>query len=134
MPDHWLTKTLEICFWIYAATVVIVAVFQYYTLFAEERLPVNNMMPVWILPIYPFIVAGPLAGILLGSQPPEHSFPMLVGGVMFQGLGWVVAHFMYTIFIIRLMSGELPDPRMRAGMYISVGPVCMFCNAPCPKH
>ena len=130
----WLTRALEICFWIYAASVFMVAVFQYYTLFAEERLPVNNMMPVWILPIYPFIVAGPLAGVLLGSQPPEHSFPMLVGGVAFQGLGWVVAHFMYTIFIIRLMSGELPDPPMRAGMYISVGPVCMYYVAPRPRY
>lgn len=130
----WLTETLEICFWVYAAVVFVVSVFQYHTLFAEERLPVNNMMPVWILPIYPFIVAGPLAGILLGSQPPEDSFPMLVGAIMFQGLGWVVAHFMYTIYIIRLMSGELPDPRMRAGMYISVGPVCKSDIAPCPRY
>jgi tellurite resistance protein TehA-like permease len=122
----WLTKTLEICFWSYAATVFLVSIFQYYTLFHEQKLPVGNMMPVWILPIYPFVVAGPLAGILLGSRNPADSFAMLVGGIMFQGLGWIVAHFMYPIYIIRLISGELPEPHMRGGMYISVGPVCEF--------
>ena len=122
----WLTKALEICFWVYAAIVFVVGVFQYHTLFNEEKLSVANMMPVWILPIYPFVVAGPTAGILLGSQPPSEGFPMLVGGVMFQGLGWIVAHFMYTIYIARLMTSELPEPYMRPGMYISVGPVCEF--------
>lgn len=120
----WLTKALEICFWMYAAMVFLVSLFQYFTFFGEQKLPVSNMMPIWIMPIYPFVVAGPLAGVLLGSRDPADSFPMLVGGIMFQGLGWIVAHFMYPIYIIRLMSGELPEPHMRGGMYISVGPVC----------
>jgi tellurite resistance protein TehA-like permease len=120
----WLTKALEICFWSYAGTVFCVGLFQYYTLFVEERLQVNGMMPAWIIPIYPLLTAGPLAGILLGSQPQGPGLKILLGGIMFQGLGWMVSIFMYTIYMLRLMSAELPEPPLRAGMFLSVGPVC----------
>jgi tellurite resistance protein TehA-like permease len=120
----WLVTALRVCFWLYVGLIFLVGIFQYHTLFIKERLQVPSMMPAWILPIYPFLVAGPLAGVLLESQPESHAISMLIGGVMFQGLGWMVSVFMYTIFIIRLMSSDLPPPSMRAGMYISVGPAC----------
>ena len=120
----WLTKALEICFWSYAAIVFCVGLFQYYTLFVEERLQINGMMPAWVLPIYPFLVAGPLAAVLIGSQSQSSGYKMWLGGVMFQGLGWMVSIFMYTIYTLRLMTGDLPEPPLRAGMFISVGPVC----------
>lgn len=125
---RWLTKTLEVCFWTYAAIVFCVGIFQYYTLFLEERLQVNGMMPAWILPIYPFLVAGPLAAVLLDSQPPGPGLKILLGGIMFQGLGWMISIFMYTIYTFRLMSSELPEPPLRAGMFISVGPVCTLTS------
>jgi C4-dicarboxylate transporter/malic acid transport protein len=119
----WLTKALEICFWSYAACAFCVAVFQYATLFVSERLPVSSAMPAWVFPAYPFLVIGPLAGVLLPSQPPEAALPMFVGAVMLQGLGWVISMCMYSIYIQRLMGSELPPPPSRPGMYISVGPV-----------
>ncbi|KAJ4356402.1 uncharacterized protein N0V89_004435 [Didymosphaeria variabile] len=45
-----------------------------------------------------------------------------VGAVAFQGLAWVVALLMYTLYTQRLMTGELPSPPTRPGMYVSVGP------------
>jgi tellurite resistance protein TehA-like permease len=41
---------------------------------------------------------------------------------------WMMSVFMYTIYILRLMSSELPEPALRAGMFISVGPVCTFAH------
>lgn len=45
-----------------------------------------------------------------------------VGAVAFQGLAWVVALLMYSLYTQRLMTGELPSPPTRPGMYVSVGP------------
>jgi tellurite resistance protein TehA-like permease len=124
----WLTKALEIGFWSYAGIVFCAGLYQYYTLFVEEHLQVNGMMPSWILPIYPFLVAGPLAGVLLGSQPAGPGLKILLGSVMFQGLGWMVSILIYTIYTLRLMTSDIPETPLRAGMFISVGPVCMFTH------
>lgn len=118
----WLIKTLEICFWVYSGLVLLVAVLQYQLLFHAEKLKVSDAMPTWILPIYPFLVLGTLSSSLIASQPQDAAVCMLVGGVMFQGLGWMVSIFIYVIYLIRLMSAELPCPQTRPSMFISVGP------------
>ncbi|KAK5946016.1 hypothetical protein PMZ80_000155 [Knufia obscura] len=118
----WLVKALEVCFWLYAACALLVAIFQYCTLFVAEQMPVSSAMPAWVFPVYPFLVIGPLAAVLIPSQPQSSALPIFVGGVLLQGLGWTVAMFMYSIYVIRLMSNELPPPSTRPGMFISVGP------------
>lgn len=119
----WLATALRVCFWLYAACSFIVAVFQYATLFVAERIPASTAMPAWVFPAYPFLVVGPLAGVLLPSQPPASALPMFIGAVMLQGLGWVISMCMYAIYVLRLMSSALPSPPTRPAMYISVGPV-----------
>ena len=118
----WLIKALEVCFWLYAGSVMLVAIFQYHVIFDVEKLPLDSMMPAWILPIYPFLILGPLAGALLYTQPTISAIPILIGGIMFQGLGFSVAFMMYTIYVIRLLTGMIPDESKRPGMFVSVGP------------
>ncbi len=118
----WLVTALRVSFWLYAALVLLVAIFQYAKIFVAERMQVSDAMPAWILPMYPFLVLGPLAATLAPSQPREHAILMLVGGIMFQGLGWMATLFMYTIYVLRLMSSEIPSPPTRPGMFIGVGP------------
>ena len=118
----WLTRAMEVCFWMYSACAFCVGVSQYTLLFVAERLPVPAAMPAWIFPAYPFLVIGPLAGTLLSSQPPDAALPMFVGSIMLQGLGWLISIWMYGIYIQRLMSSSLPPPPSRPGMYVSVGP------------
>jgi tellurite resistance protein TehA-like permease len=121
----WLIKALEVCYWIYASCALLVAVFQYHVIFDEEKLPVFEAMPAWILPAYPFLVLGPLAGVLLYSQPKTSAIPILISGIMFQGLGWTIALIMYTIYFTRLINSDIPEEPKRAGMYIAVGPAGM---------
>jgi C4-dicarboxylate transporter/malic acid transport protein len=118
----WLIKALEVCFWLYGGLIMLVAVFEYHTLFITERLQISQMVPAWILPIYPLLVAGPLASVLISDQPSRAALPIWIGGVVFQGLGWMVATFMYAIWTVRLMCADLPMPSMRPGAYIAVGP------------
>jgi C4-dicarboxylate transporter/malic acid transport protein len=118
----WLVVALRVCFWVYVALALCVAVFQYATLFVAERLPPDSAMPAWVFPVYPFLVVGPLAGVLLQTQPEGSGLTIWIAAVMFQGLGWTIAVFMYTIYIMRLAGSDLPDPSSRPGMYISVGP------------
>lgn len=118
----WLVKTLEILFWIYVACVLVVAVLQYQYLFVTRNLHIADMTPSWLLPIYPLLVTGPLAAIVVQHQPPAHASPIWICGVAAQGLGWMVTVFMYAMWTIRLLCEEIPAPPMRPGMYIAVGP------------
>lgn len=118
----WLIKALEILFWLYCTLVLIVAVFQYFALFQKERLNVDDAVPAWIFPIYPLLVVGPMAGLLIPSQPHDAAKTMWIGAVMLQGLAWTVACMMYAIYTQRLMGARLPQPSTRPGMYVSVGP------------
>lgn len=56
------------------------------------------------------------------DQPPEAALPILIGGLLFQGLGWLFAYMIYTIYLARLISSGPPDESTRPGMYVSVGP------------
>ncbi|KAF2129434.1 C4-dicarboxylate transporter/malic acid transport protein-like protein [Dothidotthia symphoricarpi CBS 119687] len=118
----WLTTALGICFWIYCAIAFCVGVAQYSMFFRLERLNVTDAVPAWIFPIYPLLVVGTLAGTILPAQPEQASWEIFIGGIILQGLAWVVSFLMYGIYMQRLMTGCLPSPSVRPGMYVSVGP------------
>lgn len=50
----WLVATLEVLFRLYAACALLVAVFQYCTLFVAEKIPVSTAMPALVFPVYYF--------------------------------------------------------------------------------
>ncbi|KAI0023649.1 C4-dicarboxylate transporter/malic acid transport protein-like protein [Xylariomycetidae sp. FL0641] len=83
-------------------------------------------MPAWILPAYPFLVLGPLAGVLRDdAQQPARGAggtPILVGGLVFEGLGRSLAFILYTVYFLRLIHGRLPEESQRPGMFVAVGP------------
>lgn len=118
----WLLTALEVVFWLYAGCALLVAVFQYSTLFVAEKMPVSSAMPAWVFPVYPFLVIGSWAATMLPSLAQDASWPIFIGGILFQGLGWIVAMLMYSIYVVRLLSNELPPAPTRPGMFISVGP------------
>lgn len=122
----WLVKALEVCFWIYATCAILVVVFQYHVIFDEEELPVRDAMPAWILPAYPFLVLGPFAAALAGNQPTSSAIPIIIAGLLFNGLGWMIAFLMFGLYIARLVQHELPDAPKRPGMFVAVGPAGEF--------
>ena len=119
---HWLVVALRIIFWIYAACTFIVAVGQYFFLFTGKPLTIQSMTPAWILPVFPAMLCGTVASVVAPSQSPEHALPILVAGISFQGLGIMIATFMFGAYLSRLMTSGLPVPNTRPGMFITVGP------------
>lgn len=118
----WLIFTLRVLFWIYVALAFAVAVCQYFFLFTGRPLTTQSAMPAWTLPAFPIMLVGTLAALLGPSQPPSHALPILIAGITFQGLGILIATYVSSIFLGRLMTAGLPRPNMRPGMFIAVGP------------
>ena len=118
----WLPDCLRVLFWIYVACTFPVAVIQYSYLFTAKQLTVQSMTPAWILPIFPIMLSGTTAGSVARCQPEDRRIPILIAGFTFQSLGFLVASFMFSNYIGRMMQSGLPVPKTRGGMFISVGP------------
>lgn len=123
----WLESAMRVVFWIYFACATVVAVFQYHVIFEVEKLPPSEAVPAWILPAYPFLVTGTVAATIAAEQPQQSATQMIVAGVMGQGLGWILALFIYVVYLTRLIGHNMPAPSTRPGMYVSVGPAAYTC-------
>lgn len=123
----WLVKAIRIVYWIYFASATCVAVFQYHIIFHAEKLTLSDAMPAWILPAYPFLVTGVISASIAKTQPTHSAVQILIGGIAGQGLGWILALFIYTVYLTRLMGSKMPPESARPGLYISVGPAAYTC-------
>jgi len=88
------------------------------------------MTPIWIFPAYPLLVIGPHAGVLAQKTDGARALDIIVGGFVFQGIGFMassnpvllfsdassltsysiqVSLMIYAAFIYRLMTQKLPQ-------------------------
>ncbi|KAK5686025.1 hypothetical protein LTS10_002138 [Elasticomyces elasticus] len=120
----WLIVVQRFVFWIYLACCFLLATAQYTYLFTApaNRLTVQSMTPAWLLPIFPAMLTGTFASQIVKTQPMQHQATIIVAGIAMQGLGWMVSFLMYSTYIMRLMQYGLPEPKLRPGMFIAVGP------------
>jgi C4-dicarboxylate transporter/malic acid transport protein len=124
IPDSgpWLITTYRILFWLYFAISFSSGVAQYFLLFTEPRLRIQDMTPAWDLPMFPFMLSGTIAAVGIEYQSPTQAMAMLVAGLLAQGVGFIVSILMFAAYIRRMIQYGLPSPSARPGMFISVGP------------
>ncbi|ESZ94833.1 hypothetical protein SBOR_4793 [Sclerotinia borealis F-4128] len=118
----WIIGALRWAFWIYTACATLLAIVYYHVLFTVKKLVITNVLPGWVLPIFPAMLVGTLASAIAKTQPVESAAQMLVAGLTFQGLGMIVAIMMYGIYFGRLLTSGLPADASRPAMFIAVGP------------
>ena len=119
---NWMTTVLRALFWIYYALTFGLAVIQYVILFTGKPHTIQSMTPAWILPVFPMMLAGPIANSVAALQDTGQGVPIIIGGVAAQGLGFTISILMYANYLGRLMSYGLPQKNARPGMFIAVGP------------
>ncbi|KAL2071798.1 hypothetical protein VTL71DRAFT_13033 [Oculimacula yallundae] len=118
----WLIEALRIAFWIYTVCATLHVIIFYQIIFVHQQLKITNVLPGWVLPMFPAMLVGTLAGSIAKFQPPEHAFPMLVAGLSYQGFGFFMALFMYPLYFGRLLTSGIPAYLSRPAMFIAVGP------------
>lgn len=118
----WLIAALRYSFWVYTICATLLAIFYYHVLFTVKKLVITNVLPGWVLPIFPAMLVGTLASAIAKTQPAENALPIVVAGLSYQGLGFFVALMMYGIYFGRLLTSGLPIYMSRPAMFIAVGP------------
>ncbi len=140
---QWLNDAVWVMFWINSVLAIVAScaiyLLMYVLLFLEEFAKFNQaddlafswstqtltlkfMTPAWIFPAYPLLITGPHAGILSSYLRQQRALDIIIGGVVLQGTGFLVAQTVYAAFIYRLMRHKLPKESSRPGMFVSVGP------------
>jgi tellurite resistance protein TehA-like permease len=93
-----------------------------YNRWSTQTFTIAQMTPVWIFPAYPLLVIGPHASILATRLSSVNALRVIVGGFIFQGIGFMLSFMIYAAFLSRLMTQKLPQENLRPSMFISVGP------------
>lgn len=119
---EYLISVERVLFWIYMACTLLLAVVQYWSIFTGGPKRIEALTPVFILPIFPVMLCGTIAATIAGSQPAYHAAPILIAGVTCQGLGFMVFLLITSSYTGRLIIAGLPEPNMRPGMFMVVGP------------
>ncbi|KAF2213699.1 hypothetical protein CERZMDRAFT_120872 [Cercospora zeae-maydis SCOH1-5] len=117
----WLLTTIRVLFWLYAAislssaTVHLVVIARY-----VEMKVVEFPSPAFIL-ILNAMLTGTAAAAIAKSQPVEHRVPIMVAGVAYQGLGWIMCMIFLTFVVGNLLEKGWPVVDLRGGLFIMVG-------------
>ncbi|KAI6440131.1 hypothetical protein MCOR22_007426 [Pyricularia oryzae] len=124
IPDNDVTLNwlIQAVFWGYLVATLMLAIGQYSYVFGAQTHGLQTMMPTWILPIFPIMLSGTIASVIAGTQPTISAVPIVVAGLICQGLGMLVSMMMYAHMVGRLMAGNLPDREHRPGLFMCVGP------------
>lgn len=118
----WLEDAMVVLFWLYCGLAIVFSCGIYLIMWSTQTFTISKMTPVWIFPAYPLLIVGPHAGNLAKKTVAERSLEIIVGGVVLQGIGFMVSLMIYAAFLYRLMTQKLPRESLRPGMFISVGP------------
>ncbi|KAJ9136849.1 Malic acid transport protein [Pleurostoma richardsiae] len=120
--DTALVWAIQVAFWGYVVLTIMLAIGQYSYVFAAHSFGLQTMMPTWILPIFPIMLAGTIASVIADTQPDISAVPIIIGGLTCQGLGMSVSFMMYAHMVGRLMQSGLPNREHRPGLFMNVGP------------
>lgn len=117
----WMLVTVRVLFWMYAAVSLLSA--SVHMVVIARWVPVKAVefpAAAFIL-ILNAMLTGTVAGDIAGDQPPDQRLPIMVAGVAYQGLGWIMCVIFLTFTIGNLLENGWPMVNLRTGLFIMVG-------------
>ncbi|RAK95859.1 tellurite-resistance/dicarboxylate transporter family protein [Aspergillus ibericus CBS 121593] len=119
---RWLILTLNVFFWIYTGGSLLLAIALGWWIPYTGTTHGSHYAIVQVLPYFPPMLSGTMAGLLAPNQDPAQAVPMLVGGTTMQGLGFLMFLVILVQSMTELATEGLPTPAVRPEMFIAVGP------------
>ncbi|KAF4555546.1 Voltage-dependent anion channel-like protein 2 [Elsinoe fawcettii] len=119
----WLPPTLRITFYIYASLTLLSSILHLAFITRSPSLPALSLPPPLFLTIFNAMLTGTVAASIAASQPPAHRLPIIVTGITFQGLGWIVSLLFFPWYLGNLVQNGWPEPSQRPGLFMPIGSV-----------
>lgn len=116
----WIVTAIRVLFWIYAACTLIYSVLIPVVLF-HKGLDPFSINPGIFLTAFNTMLTGTIAASISQQQPPVQRLPIIVAGVAFQGLGWIISTIYFPWFIATMWKNGLSQGDQRPGLFMPVG-------------
>lgn len=117
----WVIVAIRILFWTYAAITLAYNIVIFVVMFVICPLKPGSMSPPMFLMIYNAMLTGTVASSIAASQPLSQRMDIIVAGIAFQGLGWMLCTLFLPLFVGSMLINGLGPANLRPGLFISVG-------------
>ncbi|KAF5023651.1 hypothetical protein F66182_4296 [Fusarium sp. NRRL 66182] len=117
----WLVDAVRVLFWIYGAITLTYSIVIFVVMFSLAPFSPGSMSSPMFLMIYNAMLTGTVASVIAADQPPSQRMAVLVAGVAFEGLGWILCLLFLPHFVGNLLVNGLGPASLRPGLFISVG-------------
>jgi C4-dicarboxylate transporter/malic acid transport protein len=117
----WLIDVVRVLFWIYGAITLTYNVVIFVVMFSLAPFTPGSMSSPMFLMIYNAMLTGTVASVIAADQPPSHRMTILVAGIAFEGLGWILCLLFLPHFVGNMLVNGLGPVNLRPGLFISVG-------------
>ncbi|KAH8692263.1 voltage-dependent anion channel [Talaromyces proteolyticus] len=117
----WIIVAVRVLFWTYAAITLTYNIVIFVVMFALSPLKPGTMSPPMFLMIYNAMLTGTVAASIAADQPVSQRMAIIVAGIAFQGLGWMLCLFFLPLFVGSMLINGLGPANQRPGLFISVG-------------
>ncbi|KAK9422641.1 putative Malic acid transport protein [Seiridium unicorne] len=116
----WLIVAIRVLFWMYAACTLIYSTLIPIVIF-HRRLDVFKINPAIFLTAFNTMLTGTIAASIAEMQPPVQRLPIIVAGIAFQGLGWILSLIYLPWYIGSMWVSGMGEPDQRPGLFMPVG-------------
>lgn len=117
----WMIVTIRVLFWLYAGMTLLSASIHMVMIWKFVRISAVEFPAAAFILILNVMLTGTVAGDISLDQPPNQRLPIMVAGVAYQGLGWIMCMFFLTFTIGNLLEKGWPVANLRTGLFIMVG-------------
>jgi C4-dicarboxylate transporter/malic acid transport protein len=117
----WVIVAIRVLFWTYAAITLTYNIVIFVVMFALSPFKPGTMSPPMFLMIFNAMLTGTVASAIAADQPLSQRMAIIVAGVAFQGLGWILCLFFLPLFVGNMLINGLGPADQRPGLFISVG-------------
>lgn len=117
----WLLVVVRVLFWTYAAVTFLSTSLHFVVVFKYTTVSSIDMSPAWFFLIFNSMLTGTVAASIAPAQPPDQRWPIIIAGVAYQGLGWLVSMLILGWFLGRMMEKGWPEPSNAPSLFITIG-------------
>ncbi|KAI0425493.1 voltage-dependent anion channel [Xylaria sp. FL1042] len=117
----WLVVVIRVLFWIYGAVTLTYTTATFAILYSKPIIKPGDIPPALFITVYNTMLTGTIAGSIAGSQPPAERLSIIVAGVTYQGLGWILSLVLMSWFVGNTIGNGPGSPSQRPSLFLTVG-------------
>lgn len=117
----WIIVAVRVLFWTYAAITLTYNIVIFVVMFALSPLEPGTMSPPMFLMIFNAMLTGTVASAIAADQPLSQRMAIIVAGIAFQGLGWILCLVFFPLFVGNMLINGLGPANQRPGLFMPVG-------------